>query len=57
MKYIITNKKDNEHYYLKSKEYADYMDTQQEINLAIKEAFEKQKIEFAYPTQTILVSK
>jgi len=24
-----------------------------EINLAIKEAFEKEKIEFAYPTQTL----
>lgn len=44
-------------YYLKSKEYNDYMDTQQEINLGIKERFEKEKIEFAYPTQTVYVTK
>ncbi|MAG16299.1 mechanosensitive ion channel protein MscS [Candidatus Woesearchaeota archaeon] len=44
-------------YYLKSKEYNDYMDTQQEINLGLKEAFEKEKIEFAFPTQTVLLSK
>ncbi|MDI6655453.1 MAG: mechanosensitive ion channel family protein, partial [Candidatus Hydrothermarchaeota archaeon] len=34
-----------------------YMDTQQEINFAIKEQFEKEGIEFAYPTQTVFVSK
>ncbi len=44
-------------YYLNSKEYNDYMDTQQEINLGIKELFEKEKIEFAYPTQTVVLSK
>jgi len=44
-------------YYLKSSVYNDYMDTQQEINLGIKEHFEKEKIEFAYPTQTILLNK
>ncbi len=44
-------------YYLGSREYNDYMDTQQEINLGIKELFEREKIEFAYPTQTIVLSK
>jgi small-conductance mechanosensitive channel len=34
-----------------------YLDVQQEINLAIFEAFEKQGIEFAYPTQTVFVEK
>jgi len=44
-------------YYLDSREYNVYMDTQQEINLGIKEVFEKEKIEFAYPTQTVFVNK
>jgi len=44
-------------YYLDSREYNIYMDTQQEINLGLKEGFEKEKIEFAYPTQTILLNK
>ncbi len=44
-------------YYLKSSEYNDYMDTQQEINMGIKEGFEREKIEFAFPTQTIVLSK
>lgn len=43
-------------YYVLSNDYNIYMDLQQEINLAIKEAFEKQEIEFAYPTQTIYVN-
>lgn len=44
-------------YYIDSKEYNDYMDAQQEINLAIKEQFEKENIEFAYPTRTIYLEK
>ena len=44
-------------YYLNSKEYNVYMDTQQDINLKIKEAFEKEKIEMAFPTQTIHLEK
>ncbi len=44
-------------YYLNSKEYNDYMDTQQEINMGIKEGFEREKIEFAFPTQTVVLSK
>ena len=44
-------------YYVMSRDYNIYMDTQQEINFAIKEGFEKENIEFAYPTQTLYVSK
>ncbi|MCK4347133.1 MAG: mechanosensitive ion channel family protein [Thermoplasmatales archaeon] len=44
-------------YYMNSKEYVKYMDTQQEINFAIKEAFEKEGIEMAFPTQTIFLNK
>ncbi len=38
-------------YHVDSNEYAVYMDAQQEINLALFEAFAKEGIEFAYPTQ------
>lgn len=44
-------------YYVKSSEYKDYMDTQQQINLALIEEFEKEGIDFAYPTQTLYVQK
>ena len=44
-------------YYVQSSDYNKYMDTQQSINLKIYEEFEKQGIEFAYPTQTLFVSK
>ncbi|MBU2102546.1 MAG: mechanosensitive ion channel family protein [Candidatus Omnitrophota bacterium] len=44
-------------YYVLSQDYNIYMDVQQEINFAIKEALEQRNIEFAYPTQTIHVSK
>ena len=44
-------------YYMNSKDYAKYMDTQQEINFAIKEAFEKEGIEMAFPTQTIFLNR
>jgi small-conductance mechanosensitive channel len=33
------------------------MDVQQYINLGIMEEFEKRGIEFAYPTQTVFVSR
>ena len=42
---------------LKSKEYLDFMNTQQEINFKIKEAFEKEGIEMAFPTQTVFIEK
>jgi small-conductance mechanosensitive channel len=33
------------------------MDIQQAINLEIFEVFEKEGIEFAFPTQTVFISK
>mgnify|MGYP000314634949 CR=1 FL=1 len=44
-------------YYVMSADYNIYMDRQQEINISIFETFEKENIEFAYPTQTILFNK
>ncbi len=44
-------------YFLKTKDYVKYRDTQQEINFAIREAFEKEGIEMAFPTQTIFLNK
>jgi len=38
-------------YYIMSAEYNKYMDVQQHINLAMVEAFQREGIEFAYPTQ------
>ncbi len=40
-------------YYVKSADYNRFMDIQQNINFRILEAFERRKIEFAYPTQKI----
>ncbi|MEE9595092.1 MAG: mechanosensitive ion channel family protein [Candidatus Hydrothermarchaeales archaeon] len=44
-------------YYVASGDYKKYRDVQQEINLKIKEEFEKRGIEFAYPTQTVYLNK
>jgi small-conductance mechanosensitive channel len=44
-------------YYVQSGDYNHYMDMQQQINFAIKEAFERENIEFAFPTQTLFVNK
>lgn len=44
-------------YYINSSEYIDYMNTHEAINMDIKEKFDKAKIEFAFPTQTIFVEK
>ena len=44
-------------YYVLGSDYNLYMDVQQQINFAIKEKFEKDKIEFAYPTQTLFLTK
>ncbi len=43
-------------YYANNSDYKKYMDIQQQINFQLKETFEKQKIEFAYPTQTVFLS-
>lgn len=44
-------------YYVDTGDYNKYMDVQQEINLALKERFEKEGIKFAYPTQTVFVNE
>jgi small-conductance mechanosensitive channel len=44
-------------YYLKSQDYVKYKDAQQAINFAIREAFEKEGIEMAFPTQTVYLAK
>ena len=44
-------------YYVLSSDYNKYMDIQQEINIRMKEEFEKRGIEFAYPTQTLYLSR
>ena len=44
-------------YYINSHDYTDYMNAQQEINLEIMRQFEKEKIEMAYPTQTVYLKK
>jgi small-conductance mechanosensitive channel len=44
-------------YYVAGADYNKYMDIQQAINLTIYEAFEKEGIEFAYPTQTLYLNK
>ncbi len=44
-------------YYVKVPDYAAYADTQHAINLAILRRFEADGIEFAYPTQTLIVER
>ncbi len=44
-------------YYVEGGDYNKYMDIQQGINLAIMDAFAREKIEFAFPTQTVYVGK
>ena len=44
-------------YYILGADYNTYMDTQQNINFEIFKKFEDEKIEFAYPTQTLFVNK
>jgi small-conductance mechanosensitive channel len=44
-------------YYVRLPDYNVYMDVQQDINLAIHEAFENEGLEFAYPTQTVIIEK
>ncbi len=42
---------------VKSKEFGEYLDVRQAVNMAIFKKFAEQNIEFAYPTQTIFVNK
>jgi small-conductance mechanosensitive channel len=44
-------------YYVESDEYKRYLDINQSVNLKIKQAFEKERIVMAYPTQTIYLQK
>jgi small-conductance mechanosensitive channel len=44
-------------YYVMSSDYNQYMDIQEQVNLKLYEDFEKSKIEFAFPTQTIEIAK
>lgn len=44
-------------YYVLSGDYNKYMDIQQSINLLIYQEFEKEGIEFAFPTQSLYVEK
>ncbi len=44
-------------YFVETSEYNQYMDLQQKINMEIFNAFAAEGIEFAYPTQTLFLSK
>jgi len=44
-------------YFVLTDDYNTYMDIQQEINLAVCAYFRKKRISFAYPTQTVYVTK
>jgi small-conductance mechanosensitive channel len=44
-------------YYVESSDYLIYMDKKEEINLKIFEAFSKDKIQFAFPSQSIYLEK
>ncbi|MCW4467713.1 mechanosensitive ion channel family protein [Flavobacterium sp. MFBS3-15] len=44
-------------YYVTDPDYNTYMDNQQAVYLDIFAAFEKESIDFAYPTQTIIMDK
>lgn len=44
-------------YYVLTDDYLEYMDIQEKINLGLIEVFEKEGIEFAFPTQTIYLEK
>ncbi len=44
-------------YFVLSADFNEYMDIQQQINLAIHDAFESAGVEFAYPTQTLVMTR
>ncbi len=43
-------------FYALTSDYNEYMDIRQEVNFKILEVFQKENIDFAYPTQTIYTS-
>ena len=44
-------------FYLLTADYLEYMNVQQQVFFELKEAFEREKIDFAYPTQQILIRR
>ena len=44
-------------YWVENPDYNLYMDIQQKINLEIFKQFEDEKIEFAYPSQTLYINE
>ncbi|MEA3430618.1 MAG: mechanosensitive ion channel family protein [Nanoarchaeota archaeon] len=44
-------------YHVGSTDYDDFMNVQQDLNLLIKQEFDKAKIDMAFPTQTVIVQK
>jgi small-conductance mechanosensitive channel len=44
-------------YFVLSPDYGVYMDVKERLGFAIIEAFEKQGLEFAYPTQTVRLAR
>ncbi len=44
-------------YFVGTNDYVKYLDMQQKINYGLFEVFAKEKIEFAYPTQKVFVSR
>lgn len=44
-------------YFIETDDYNEYMNIQEEINLKIFDKFAKEKIEFAYPTRTVILQK
>jgi small-conductance mechanosensitive channel len=44
-------------YYMTTDDYMKYMNTQQAINYAILEVFQKEGIDMPYPTHTVLLPK
>ena len=44
-------------YYVESSDWGEYLKVQEKINFAIKEEFEKEGIEMAFPTSTVYIKK
>lgn len=43
-------------YFIKTSDFKTYMDSRQRFNLELMEKFKQEKIEFAYPTQTVFLN-
>ena len=44
-------------YYVESSDWGEYLKVQEKINFAIKEEFENEGIEMAFPTSTVYIKK